>query len=148
MFDLFAEGLSCLMLKQETISLNPRQTSLIYQLSQQTRADSPESLPLPNWNCPFFCVLGYQFKVITSDSEIQICFHCSQICKRGKCQCCLLYQVVFCCSTVSCSSAQWKRSSRYSLQRLGGEYTLTLCSLQRAEAVHYKAAQVWSQPQY
>lgn len=44
--------------------------------------------------------------------------------------------------------AQRKRSSGYSLQRLFGEYSIALCSLQGAEAMHHKAAQVWSQSMY
>lgn len=45
-------------------------------------------------------------------------------------------------------SAQRKRSSGYSLQRLFGEYSIALCSLQGAEAMHHKAAQIWSQSMY
>lgn len=42
------------------------------------------------------------------------------------------------------SSAQWEGRARHPLQGLGGEHPVTLCSLQRAEAMHHKAAQVWS----
>lgn len=43
-------------------------------------------------------------------------------------------------------AAQWQRASRHPLQGFSGKHAITLCSLQGAEAVHFKAAQVWSQP--
>lgn len=51
--------------------------------------------------------------------------------------------VVYCFST-----AQWKRSPRHSLQGLCRKYSITLCSLQGAQAVYHQAAQVWGQSLY
>lgn len=42
------------------------------------------------------------------------------------------------------SAAQWERSSKSGVQGLCGEYATSLCSLQGAEAMHHKAAPVWS----
>lgn len=49
---------------------------------------------------------------------------------------------------ISVASAQWDAGSGRSLQGLGGEYAVTLCSLQGAETVHCEAAEIRSLPEY